>query len=266
MFSLKVFHKLVPFTVFLMMLPDKGQSQENKYPLETMRGRIVNARTKKPVAFAHVINKNTREGAITDTSGVFIIPAHRNDTLYIKSLSYFPYTLPISDSLVWQLRIPMIPLKEQVYELATLDLTGWGSYQQFKYRVLHDITPAQNSKLEKNRKNLQKSIAAIPKTQEQSSFSLGSPISALYMAFSKEGKSARRLEAAVEQKRLFLQTYQKYNREIVGEITGLKDALLDSFIMATRPSEEFLYVSSEYEITVQILRDLDRFKKGLSKK
>jgi hypothetical protein len=90
---------------------------------------------------------------------------------------------------------------------------------------------------------------------------LGSPITALYNLLSKEGKSMRRVAAAKERDRVFLLTYQKFNRDIVAQITGLTGTLLDQFMLFCRPDDEFLLIANEYEINHKVLADFERFKK-----
>lgn len=230
-------------------------------PMQLMRARLVNERTHQPVVFARIINRDMRSEVISDSLGVFKIYAHINDTLYIRSISYNSVSIPASDSLVWQLRIPEIPLTEEIYDLGIIDIYGWGSYQEFKYKVLHSKIPEDNTK--KAVENLRRALSNLPKhpLQEQASISLGSPVTGLYNLFSKEGKSLRRLEKAKERDRIFLLTYQKYNREIVSIITGLKDNLLDQFMMFSRPDEDFLLKASDYEIHENILENYERFKK-----
>jgi hypothetical protein len=235
-------------------------------PMQLMRARLVNERTHQPVVFARIINRDMRSEVISDSLGVFKIYAHINDTLYIRSISYNSVSIPASDSLVWQLRIPEIPLTEEIYDLGIIDIYGWGSYQEFKYKVLHSKIPEDNTK--KAVENLRRALSNLPKhpLQEQASISLGSPVTGLYNLFSKEGKSLRRLEKAKERDRIFLLTYQKYNREIVSIITGLKDNLLDQFMMFSRPDEDFLLKASDYEIHENILENYERFKKEVISK
>src|SRR5690606_8881774 len=65
-------------------------------------------------------------------------------------------------------------------------------------------------------------------------------INRLFSALSKEGKDARRLQ------RIFVKDYensivdQRFSKELVRKITGLKGKLLDDFIMEHRPSYEMI--------------------------
>ncbi len=260
--------KLVEIVIylFLSMFIQPVLCQYDNRPFHVIRARLVNSRTGGPVVFARVINKNLRSGVLSDSLGVFSISARVSDTLYIKSISFYPVSIAISDTLFWQLRIPEIPLEEQAYEMGGVDIYGWGTYQEFKYKFLHGEAP--EDKTRSVVEYLKKSIGKLPShpLQDQMTIPLGSPVTALYMLFSKEGKSARRLEAAKERDKVFLLTYQKFNRDIAGKITGLTDNLLHQFMLFCRPDDAFLLQANDYDIHLKILEDYERFKNEILNK
>jgi hypothetical protein len=244
-----------------VVVHQSSYGQDTNRPFQMIRARLVNSRTGAPVVFAKVINKDLRAGVLSDSLGVFSMSARINDTLYIRSLSYYPTVIRVDDSLAWQIRIPRIALEEQAFELGSVDLYGLGTYQEFKYNFLHYQAPEDKSK--KLQDDILKAIGKVPKhpLQPQASIPLGSPISALYNLFSKEGKALRRLEKAKLRDNVFLLTYQKYNRDIVAGITGLSGTLLDQFMVFSRPDDEFLLQANEYDLTHKILENYERFKK-----
>jgi hypothetical protein len=254
------------FLVLFIMFSKSALSQEENRSFHLIRARLVNSRTGTPVVFARVIDKNLRAGVMSDSLGVFSLTAHLGDTLYVRSISFYPTMVTVSDSLFWQLRIPEIPLQEQVYELGAVDIYGWGTYQEFKYKVTHADVPVDRMKSVMD--NLKRAIKTLPEhpLQEQASIPLGSPVTAIYMWFSKEGKSIRRYEAAKERDKVFMLTYQKFNRDIVAQVTGLTNNLLDEFMMFCRPDDQFLLQANDYDIHRKILEDYDRFKKEILNK
>ena len=248
------------FLLVFLVYARSGFCQEETQIFHLIRARLINSRTGGPVVFARVIDKNLRAGVLTDSLGVFSLTSRLNDTLYVRSLSFYPTTIIVSDSLYWQLRIPEIPMQEQVFELGAVDIYGWGTYQEFKYKILHTEMPVDRTK--KALDNLKRSLSRLPEypLQEQASIPLGSPVTGLYMLFSKEGKSLRRYAAAKERDRVFLLTYQKFNRDIVGEVTGLTGNLLDEFMMFCKPDDLFLLQANDYDIHRRIMEDYERFK------
>jgi hypothetical protein len=237
-----------------------GQQTQGK--LHSIRAKLLDSRDRRPILFAQVINKNMRWGVVSDTSGIFIISANLHDTLYISAIGYFPALIDVADSLIRQIHISEIPLVEQVYELNQVNVYALGTYQQFKYKVLHNKTP-DNTVAQMNEK-IQKEIAKIPRRplQAQASIPLGSPITAVYMMLSKEGKGIRKFEKAKENRKTIVYAYSKYNRDIVSHVTGLTGPMLDQFMDFCNFQYEFIIYASEYDIHREILENYDLFLKN----
>jgi hypothetical protein len=234
--------------------------------LYTIRARLFDNKSQRSILFAQVINKNMGWGVISDTLGVFSLSANLHDTLYIAAIGYYPSLIEVDDSLIRQTRIPEISLVEQVYELDQVNIYALGTYQQFKYRVLHSDLPGKN--IQKLNESIQKEIAMIPKhpLQEQASIGLGSPITSIYMLFSKEGKGLRKFEEAKDLHKIFVMANTRFNREMVTRATGLTGQMLDQFMAFCNPDLEFILHVNEYEIYQKILKDFELFKKEYMKK
>ncbi len=241
-------------------------SQKEQKRLYTIRARLVDNKSHKSILFAQVINKNMGWGVVSDTLGVFSLSANLHDTLYISAIGYYPTLIEVADSLIRQTRIPEIPLMEQVYELDQVNIYALGTYQQFKYKVLHSNLPQNNT--QKINESIQKEIEKIPKypMQEQASIPLGSPVTAIYMLLSKEGKSLKKFAEAKEQHKIFVLANTRFNREIVAQATGLTGEMLDQFMAFCNPDLEFILHVSEYDIYQKILQDFELFKKEYVKK
>ena len=234
-------------------------AQTPKSDLVTIRAQLIGKFHRTPIPFARVINKTQLWGVLSDTSGIFTISARKNDTIYISSIGFLPIEMFVKDSLLKQVRIPAILMTEKVYEMAEIDIQSLGTYQQFKYKILHLTIPQSNIK--DAIASIQRELKMIPKHQLQSeaSIPLGSPITALYNLFSKEGKSLRKLAEAKERDKTFKITNPKFNRQVVQSITGLKGDLLDQFMMYCRPDDLFLIGATDYDIHQRILSDYERF-------
>lgn len=257
------YHKICCFFIFFLVLEIFAQNgltaQTPKNELITIRAHLVGKFHQTPIPFARIINKTQLWGVLSDTSGNFTISAKRNDTIYISSIGYLPLEMFVKDSLLKQIRIPTIWMTEKVYEMAEIDIQSLGTYQQFKYKILHLTIPQSN--IRDAIASIQRELRMIPKHQLQTeaSFSLGSPVTALYNLFSKEGKSLRKLAEAKEREKLFKLVNPKFNRQVVQLITGLNGDLLDQFMMFCKPADNFLMNASEYDIHERVLNDYERF-------
>jgi hypothetical protein len=238
--------------------------QDNEKKTYKLRVRLVNSKNYRSVDWARIINKNSRMSVISDTSGVFSIPSQLNDTLYVSTIGYYPVSFIVSDSLIWQLRIPEIKLVERIYELENVNLFAPATYQEFKLSVLHAGTYLNTTKITERLKG---GLDLLPKYPEQQDphFSLGSPVTGLYMLLSKKGKDLKRLENALEKNKVTSAVLVKYNRQIVSIATGLTGDLLEQFMLFCRPDDGFILVATEYEIYQKIFQCYDLFLESIKK-
>lgn len=91
--------------------------------------------------------------------------------------------------------------------------------------------------------------------------SVGLSIDALWSAFSREGKNARKLADIMDRdyKNNFID--EKFNRQLIKKVTGLGGDKLEVFILNYRPSYYFVYGASEYDLVSYIKMALIRFNK-----
>jgi len=252
--------------ILLLNFSPDIHSQTEQKKLYTIRARLTDGKTKKNISFAQVINKSMQWGVVTDTLGVFSFSANIHDTLYISAIGYYPVLIEVADSLIVQVRIPAIPLVEQVYQLDQVNVYSLGTYQQFKYKLLHSTPPDNN--IQKVTERIKKEKDMLPKypLQEQASIPLGHPITALYMLLSKEGKGQRKYEEAKDLHRIFVLANTKFNREMVIRATGLNGNMLEQFMIFCNPDIEFIIQASEYDIYKLILEDYEIFIKEYKRK
>ena len=141
--------------MLVLNFPENVYCQQEPKKLFVIRARIIDNKDHHAILYAQVINKNMRWGVISDTLGVFSLSANMTDTLYISAIGYYPTLIRVTDKLIRQIRIPEIPLEEQVYELDQMNVYSLGTYEQFKYKVLHNNPPPNN--LQKLNENIQRS-------------------------------------------------------------------------------------------------------------
>jgi hypothetical protein len=222
--------------------------------------RLIDAYSGIPVVFANVINQQRSWWAVSDTTGLVRVPGFPGDTVAISSIGYKLTKFVLTDSIVSLDEPFTIMMFERMYEISKIEIHALGTYEDFKYRLLHMKI---DDKMANVKWMIKLGIAKIPQYpyRETPTISLGSPITALYNLFSKEGKSKRKLQEALQQENLILYAETKYNRALVARITGLQNDKLDEFILKYRPSLEYLLKTSEYEVIGKIIQDYDTFKK-----
>lgn len=224
-------------------------SDENEETVN-LSGEIINKEDGEIVPYVHIINATTNEGTTSDLSGKFSLTINRSDTLIFSAVGFEKYSLTLVDNEIksrdYYIRIL---LDQSSYELAPVNIYAFKDEAGFKQDILNMQLPdPANSKI------------VIPGAYEgpaapkdlNSNFSLGSPITAIANVFSKEAKELRKygkvLKDAPKQKAL----NEKYNLEVVKEITGLKDEELNQFMHFCKIPEDYILKANDYEIILAV--------------
>jgi hypothetical protein len=249
-------HCFLVIFCFILVSPVVSQENTKRVIFEAI---LVDQKSGEPVVFANVINPSRNWWVVTDTAGRVKIPVYLGDTLKISSLGYNLTRFIITDSILHAHQPVFIELQEKKYEIARLSIYALGTYEDFKYRVLHMKTPDKLLDV-KNHIKLEKDKLPQYPMQDQMAISLGSPITAIYNIFSKEAKSRRKLNEAIKNENIIKYAEIKYNRSLIGRITGLKDTKLDEFILKYRPETDYLLSATEYDVIGLIIQDFEYYK------
>lgn len=202
------------------------QAQQKKYV-----ARVFDGFTYQPLIGASVYNANTQKFAFTDKNGRFEINVSLNDTLIISKSVYRQFVAVITQK--------MLAVNEDffLYYKATMlkEVTIIGinpSYEGFKKDIVTMDLPDYYKRMEEVRPTEWQKANAV--YQENGNIlSLGggatmSPISYLYDKYSKKSKMNRLYNEMLSYEDEVERVQQKYNRDLVSELTGLKgDELLD---------------------------------------
>ncbi len=220
--------------------------------------RLIDMTDHSAVQFAHIVNLNTGRGNISDTLGYFGIMAHNMDMITVSAIGYFDYTFSVSDSMLASALVPAIKLRPRSYPIQAVNVNPLGTYKQFKYKVLNLELP--ESRYQIHPTVIRKIELGMDTLNVVQPMSLGSPITALYNLLSKEGKSNRKLAKILEQEELESLLYPKFNREMVGRVSGLEGIELNEFIEFCNFNPDFLLESTDYQITQAIRKYLEKWE------
>ncbi len=234
-----------------------------QFTIETpfyVKAQLVDSKTSEKIVFANIVNTKTMIGAISDSAGIFIILAKPGDMLQISSIGYQPKLFMVNDSLKLSFNLPRIKMVEKIYELKNVDIHFLGTYEQFKYRMVHTKPEDPLAGLNKELRKSIDSLAKLP-TSDLPTFSLGSPVTMLYMAFSREGKQLRKLQDVQEKAPVQKKIDEKFNRQVLENATGLKGEELNEFAIFCKLSDDFIVKATEYELYEKIMEYFERFKK-----
>jgi hypothetical protein len=184
-----------------------------------IRGLIVEDDSVTPMPFVYVISKSSGNGTMSDHTGHFSLITSQNDTLICSFIGFFKTNFAVSQlktvNGVAQLVMRRMPMELQEVTVSTF------SYKPYEREYMNNI---------------------IDRSKMRTINAFQSPITAMYMQFSKEGKQIRKLAKIFEQLLIDEQVEKKLNRDILEKLTGDKDIDYERF------RKYCYYVSDEFII------------------
>ncbi len=231
-----------------------------------LKGRVTDAFSHKPVAFAHIQNYSIRKATFSDTSGYFIIGVTPGDTLVFSAIGYYYKVAVISDSMV-RLRANInYRLYPRIYEIEEARIFAFRNYDEFRNRFLQlDLS---QDKTENLRKEIQEqstrvALEADRKRKEQESLN-GVKLLSIPILTPEEKQMIKLKERLAEEKRKD-EVYKKYNPELVKKVTGLQeDEEVMEFMKFCDFKDNFILNINEYDLVVIIMKKYEEFLKSKS--
>lgn len=226
---------VLPFfvVVFLFGLSEAfGQKEESSKKI-TVKGRVLNENGESSFQSLFVVNRSTRVGNFAESSGLFQINIQKKDTLMVGALGYGTKYISFTDSVsrdTYVINILLLPLK---VEMEPVDI--------FAPRTLREIFEEVEELGYDERDDLVRGVNAIQ-----------SPITALYMAFSRRERRKREAMRIINEDRkrdLLKELFQKF---VHHDIIDLDNDEFDDFIDYCNVSEEFMKAATQYEFIMFI--------------
>ncbi|MDL2262368.1 carboxypeptidase-like regulatory domain-containing protein [Bacteroidales bacterium OttesenSCG-928-I21] len=226
-------------------------------------GYIFEENESNPLPFVNVYIKKTRIGTITDTSGYFVISANIKDTLSISCLGYHNRYIVLNDTARDNFEPLIIFLDTKVYELSSVNVVALRRYKQFEYDFKNLKLPDDDYTY------AAKNFPFKPRYIDYYSCNdlsvvgfVFHPITALYEAFSKEGRELRKLEEIKKkdaQKQLLT---EKIDIDFVMKITDLNKEEANAFLYWCNFSSDFVSKLSEYELVQVLKQSYSKYVRG----
>jgi hypothetical protein len=222
-------------TIWLLLLCATSFAQE-----KTVNGVVTGGNVRISGAIIHNLQNNAR--TTSDTRGLFAIKAENGDTLTVDYITYTPgkFVVGNDDNILIILRPASRTLKQ-------VDI--------------HDSVPDPLKKFNQNKKEYaeiyargdKSHIISFPVTMYPIPMAgIAINIDKIYNALSKQGRDARRLE------RVFVRDYhddiidKRFTKKLVQHITGYEGKRLDDFMVAYRPTYDFMQNASDYQLELYI--------------
>ena len=163
----------------------------------SIRGIVTEKDSSTALPFAYVIVKNSGSGTMGDHLGRFAIVADLSDTLIFSYTGFLKAFVPVRKLSGGDLSKVIIPLIAMPVDLAPVTISAF-VIKPYEREYMNDI---------------------IDRGQLRRMDYANSPITALYMRYSKEGRQIRKLSQIFEQILIEEQVQKKLSREILVRLT-----------------------------------------------
>jgi hypothetical protein len=224
-----------------------------------LTGRLIDIETGKGIAFAQILNESLRIATISDTSGRYIIRGKVGDTLVFSVLGYLGKYIVINN--MNEGEILVTKLAPRNYDIAEVRVFGYSSYSQFKREFQHiKIPKTETDKLRDNLQQIALDIGKEARYQLAMEKAARGGNLASFSILSPEEIQRLKLKEIIKKERVQDAIDKKFNRQIVADLTGLKDRELDDFMLFCNFDTAFLIKTDQYDILLKVLEKLEAFK------
>ncbi len=229
-----------------------------------LKGITIQANDSTPVAFTHIHNESRRTSSISDTAGRFKIIISGNDSLVFSAVGYYPKLVILNQKLIAD-TILFVEMKERIYNIEEVSVFGVRTYQQLKQQVIKkELLKTQTEILRDTLVQLSKKVAKEAYEEAKTKKMLAResisqiPI-ASFPIYSKDEKERLKLKKIIEKEKIQQQVYEKFNKEIIAHLTGLKEPGLTDFFVYLDFSNKFVLKTSDYDIRKEIRRKFELY-------
>jgi hypothetical protein len=196
----------------------------------------------RPLSYAFVIIQRTQNGVFADSRGAYSIVAQPGDSLLYSLTGYLFTKVILSDTIKSKTITKDIKLKVKPIKLREFQVKAPKTFEQ----ILADLDKAEKSKVNND----------MPLGN-----ALESPITYLYMQFSREGKAIRKISElrAEDSKQELLRDL--FTRYMLAHIINLDESDMDDFISFSGLKQTYTLFDTEYELVAYVKNRFADYKR-----
>jgi hypothetical protein len=207
-------------------------------------GYVYNSEDFSPLHNVHVINTKTNRGVVSGIDGKFLISASGSDTLFFRSVGFKDTLIALTGT--GELRVFMTPA---IYPIGEVTILPYGNYADFK-QAFKDLEVDKPMQFDPSYFLSGKAPAS---GKQGFGLTIDGPITALYNAFSREGKQMRNYERFMRESAIHEEVGRKYNVQIVRRLTGIEDDMeAIRFMQYCSLDTNFIVKATEYELLLAV--------------
>jgi hypothetical protein len=211
---------------------------------KSLDGIVFDKNSKERIAQVNLLNTATGKSVYNNLKAEFVINAHIGDKLIFTKLNYKPDTITVQN--YTSLAVYIQPLSIQLKEV-----------------TIHDSLATPEQRLLATKRDYPNIYGSIANTDLLSigadGAGVGLSIDGLYNMFSRSGRNAAHLRENIQEDYYQNVIDYRFNKTLVGHITGLKDAQLADFMQKYRPGYYTVTTATDYEFISYIKANLRRY-------
>ncbi len=217
----------------------------------TVYGQVVDVENGKPINSVTIINKRTKQRAVSNEKGDFFIWAAAGDSLKTIAIGYRGEGIKYDGTS----NKPIINMKLDAIALAEVVVIEKRN-ENLKAEIDAFLrNPGGRTGMR------QEIMRNMIQTQNLSQPGIGISIDALYDMFSKQGKSRQKVAEfeMLDAKKFYAEL--RYNKPWVNYLTKLEGQELDNFMKFCPLTDDFILRASDYDLTYEVFKCFRQFKR-----
>lgn len=210
------------------------------------------ADTLYPVANINVINLKGFYGTVTSRTGYFSLEVEAGDTLIFSSISHIRDTFICNASEVRKEVFLNVVLKPRYHELHAIEVYG-KDFEGFRHDFVHlEVRDTFAIRLAPQ--------WTFEPVKEGFGITINGPLTALWNAFSKQGKEMRKLAQLIEEERNRAYMESVYKRPVVLRFLELDEDEIEGLVKFCNFSKQYVAQSTDYELLSALEKCYETYK------
>lgn len=189
------FRKLKFHPAILVVALMAGQSLSAQ---RVLKGMVVDKDSSSALPFVYIINKSNGNGTMSDNNGRFTLATNDNDTLVCSYIGYLRKQQPVRELVANASGEVRLVMQQSAIHLDVVNVTGF-KIKPYEREYMNDI---------------------IDRSKIRTLSYFESPVTALYMNFSKEGRQIKKLAKIFEDAMIEEQVQKKLSPATLARLTG----------------------------------------------
>ncbi|MCD8411819.1 carboxypeptidase-like regulatory domain-containing protein [Tenacibaculum finnmarkense] len=238
------------FFIVLICISFSGYSQQ-------LKGQVIDAKTKKPLSAAHILNLNAVVGTITNEKGLFEVTSKANDTVLVSFIGFSSIKLKVTNDLLKGNEV-VISLQEKPEEIKEIVIKSTALIGVLEI----DVKQVPKDKFTRIHINGLPQTYEIGKPQKVTSpiAKLLNPVDLVYNLFGRKPKQLKKLQKLKKKDDLRKMLAGKFDREVMMEYLEMDSQELHELLSNCEYSDYFIKKASDLQIIEAVLNCYENYK------